>query len=127
MTETALNDLIATNVPDNTSQFVTPARVRQVLEALVDTIFERMQAPETITVSGADTIALLAGEILEAVVADPSGSSLLKIGFSLGTGELLDTDLGGVMTFIRMDYYADVNTTLHVTGDCELTIFVKKP
>lgn len=126
MTQAQLETLISTNLPDNTSRYITPARLREVLEAIVDTEFERVQAPLTVLVDGTNTIALLAGETLEAITADPDGSNSLKVGFSSGTSELLDTDLGGVLTFIRMDYYADANTTLHLTGECTVVAYKKK-
>jgi hypothetical protein len=127
MTQSELNTLIATNVPDNTTQFITPARLREVLLALVTTEFDRIKAPISLTIATGGTFTLAAGETLEAIVADQNATSTLKIGFSSGASELLDTDLGGVITFIRMDYYAAASTTLHVTGDADLTIFKKKP
>lgn len=126
MTQSELNTLIATNVPDNTSQFITPARMREVLLAIVSTEFDRIKAPVSILVDGTNTIALLAGETLEAITATPDGSNSLKVGFSGGASELLDTDLGGVLNFIRMDYYTSANVTLHLTGECTVVAYKKK-
>jgi hypothetical protein len=126
MTQAQLETLITTNLPDNTARYITPARLREVLEAIVDTEFERVQAGATILVDGSNTLSLIAGETLEAITANPDGSNSLKAGFSGGASELLDTDLGGVLTFIRMDYYASVNTTIHFTGECTVVAYKKK-
>jgi hypothetical protein len=126
MTESQLNTLIATNIPDNTTQFVTPARLREVLLGIVSTEFERIKAPVSILVDGANTLSLLAGETLEAITANPDGSNSLKVGFSLGTAELLDTDLEGLLTFIPMNYIAPTNITLHLTGECTVVAYKQK-
>lgn len=123
MSKDELLALIQANIPDNTSEYVTPARLREVLNSMVDTEFENYKVPSTITVDGAASINLQAGMIIEALVAIPDASNLIKVGTTLGGSEIAEVDLVAGTNFIRVDYYAPSLTVIYFTGDCQLTIF----
>lgn len=126
MTKVELEALIALNLPDNTTEYITPARLREVLMEMVDTEFDNAASiPTTINVNGSATLALAAGAIIDFIVVIPDALTTIKVGITIGGTELLDEDTEGTATLIRMDYYAAASTTIHFTGDCTITIYKK--
>lgn len=123
MSKQDLLDLIDLNLPDNTGAYITPARLREVITAVVETEFENYKVPATITVEGSESINLMAGMVLEALVAIPDSSNLIRVGTTAGGSEIAEVDLVSGTNFIRIDYYVTALTEIHFTGDCQLTIF----
>lgn len=126
MTEQQINDLINSNLPDNTVAFITPQKLREVILAITDTLFDNvMVAPATLPVPGSAVFALLAGRMLEFIVVQPTGAGNIRVGTTAGGAELIDDDPGGNPLLIRLDYFAHASTTIYFTGNATVTIYTR--
>jgi hypothetical protein len=80
--------------------------------------------PIEVTVSGSATYQLQAGVLLQNVVFQADGSGPLKIGTTVGGGQIIDTTVDDGNNVISVQYYANGATTLHITGTGTAILFI---
>lgn len=82
-------------------------------------------APTVVNVAGSATLSVVAGKLVETVIAEGSAGTA-KIGLSAGGNDIVESSVGpGAPLVARVDVYAIGAITLHFTGNFTAKIYLR--